>query len=147
MPDCSYRTVTPYLKLSDSGRLLEFLKTAFGAVKRDQLVKPDGKVLHTEMYIGDTLVTVHELPDGVTPEPSMLHLRVENTDAAFERAIAAGAVPVFEPTDMYYGERTACVTDVSGNDWWIVSPLECLSMVEIQNLATEFLHYREKAPK
>jgi PhnB protein len=142
MQNDGYHTVTPYLKLPNCGRLLEFLKNAFGAVEKDRLLKPDGGVLHAEVVIGDTLLMVHELPGSVTPKPCTLYLRVENTDAAFQRAVAAGALPIFEPTDMYYGERVACVTDVSQNDWWIAAPVENLSLAEIQERAAQFLQAR-----
>jgi PhnB protein len=140
-----YRTVTPYLKLPNSDHLVAFLKTAFGATENARLVKPDGTLLHAELYIGDTLLMIHELPPGGTPKPCTLYLRVTDTDATFEQAIAAGATPIFQPADMYYGERVACVTDVSRNDWWIAAPLEKLSLEEIQTRAAKFLHARNHA--
>jgi hypothetical protein len=45
---------------------------------------------------------------------------------------------------MYYGDRTACVTDVSGNDWWIARPVAALSLAEIQDRATAFVRERER---
>jgi PhnB protein len=143
-PSPEYRTVTPYLKLPNSGRLVEFLKTAFGATEKARLLKPDGTLLHAELFIGDTLLMIHELPPESTPKPGTLYLRVANTDATFQQAIAAGATPIFQPTDMYYGERVACVTDVSQNDWWIAAPVENLSLDEIQTRAAEFIHARTK---
>jgi PhnB protein len=142
--DTTYRTVTPYLKLPNGGRLVEFLKTAFGGVEKGRLTKPDGSFLHAEMVIGDTLVMVHELPPHGIPKPCTLYLRVADIDATYNRAIAAGATPIFAPADMYYGERVACVTDVSQNDWWIAMPIEKLSIDEIQNRASQFLEEREK---
>jgi PhnB protein len=139
-----YRTVTPYLKLPNSARLVEFLKAAFGATEKDRLLKPDGTLLHAELFIGDTLLMIHELPPGGVPKPCTLYLRVANTDATFQQAVAAGATPIFEPSDMYYGERVACVTDVSQNDWWIAAPVEKLSLDEIQTRAAEFIHARTK---
>ena len=137
-----YRTVTPYLKLPNSGRLVEFLKSAFNATEKARLLKPDGTLLHAELFIGDTLLMIHELPPQGVPKPCTLYLRVANTDATFQQAIAAGATPIFPPTDMYYGERVACVTDVSQNDWWIAAPLEKLSLDEIQTRAADFLNAR-----
>lgn len=138
-----YRTVTPYLKLPNSGRLLEFLRNAFGAVEIDRLTKPDGSVLHAEVVVGDTLLMLHELPLEAVPKPCTLYLRVTDTDAAFHRAVAAGATAVFAPADMYFGERVACVTDISHNDWWIAAPQESLSLAEIQDRAGNFVKSRE----
>ena len=140
-----YQTVTPYLKLPNSERLLEFLKSAFNGIESGRLLKPDGSVLHAEVTIGDTLLMIHELPSHGTPKPCTLYLRVDDTDATFAQAVAAGATPIFQPTDMYYGERVACVTDVSQNDWWIAAPIEKLSLGEIQERATAFLGEREKS--
>ncbi len=64
----AYRTVTPYLKLPNCGRVVEFLKQAFGAVEKNRLTKPDGSVLHAEIAIGDTLIMVHELPPPAKPK-------------------------------------------------------------------------------
>ena len=139
-----YRTVTPYLKLLNSERLVEFLKSAFGATEKDRLLKPDGTLLHAELYIGDTLLMIHELPPQGVPKPCTLYLRVADTDDTFQQAIAAGAAPIFPPTDMYYGDRVACVTDVSQNDWWIAAPIENLSLSEIQTRAADFLHARSQ---
>ncbi len=139
-----YRTVTPYLKLHNSDRLVEFLKGAFNATEKARLLKPDGTLLHAELFIGDTLLMIHELPPPGVPKPCTLYVRVTNTDATFQQAIAAGATPIFQPTDMYYGERVACVTDVSQNDWWIAAPVENLSLNEIQTRAADFLHKRRQ---
>lgn len=96
----NYRTVTPYLKLPNSARLLKFLKNAFNAVEKDKLLKPDGTLLHAEVIIGDTLLMLHELPPQGVPKPCTLYLRVDDTDATFEQAVTTGATPIFQPTDM-----------------------------------------------
>ncbi len=134
-----YRTVTPYLKLPNCGALIEFLKNAFNATERGRLSKPDGSVLHAEVVIGDTLLMVHEQPGHWQPKPCTLYLRVDDADATFHQAIAAGATAVFEPANMYYGDRVACVTDVAGNDWWIATPIENYTLGDIQQRATAFL--------
>jgi PhnB protein len=136
-------TVTPYLKLPHTGRLLDFLKQAFGAEEIARLSKPDGTLLHAEVRLGNSLLKIHELPAGAVGKPCTLYYYADDVDAAFERAVDAGATPVFGPTDMYYGDRTACVTDVSGNDWWIATPVASLSLAEIQDRATAFLRERE----
>ena len=143
-PD-GYRTITPYLKLPGAGRLLEFLTDAFDGVERGKLTKPDGTVLHAEVQIGDSLVMVHEAPPHWPVRPSTLYLYVADADAIYQRALAAGGESLAAPTDMYYGDRVACVRDVSGNDWWIATRLESASMAEIQQRATEFLSARAGA--
>jgi len=137
-----YHSITPYLKLPNAGRLAEFLKQAFGGIELGRLLKPDGSFLHVEVLIGDSVVMVHEAPPHWTPKPCTLYLRVEDADVSYQRAIAAGGISVAEPLNMYFGERVACVQDVSGNDWWIASPVEMVSLEEIQKRAAAFLKAR-----
>jgi PhnB protein len=143
IPD-GYRSITPYLKLPNCGRLIEFLKQAFGGVEKARLAKPDGAVLHAEIVIGDSLLMVHEAPDGWRLKPASLYHCVADVDAAYEKAIAAGATSVFEPADMYYGARVACVTDVADNDWWLAQRVEELTLEEIQRRAIQFVKERTK---
>lgn len=134
------RTVTPFLKLPNSAALVDFLAKAVGAVEQGRLLKPDGALLHSEVLIGDSIVMVHEAPPHWLGKPSTLYLRVSNADETFARAVAAGAAPVWEPANMYFGARVACVTDVAGNDWWIAAENEKLDLQEIQDRATGFLN-------
>jgi PhnB protein len=140
-----YRSITPYLKLPNCGRLIEFLKQAFGAVEKARLAKPDGSVLHAEIVIGDSLLMIHEAPPGWKLKPASLYHCVADADAAYQKAIAAGATPVFGPADMYYGARVACVTDVADNDWWLAQRIEKLSIEEIQQRATAFVKARAES--
>jgi PhnB protein len=143
VPD-GYHSITPYLKLPNAGRLVEFLKKAVDGVETGRLTKPDGTVLHAEVRIGDSLVMVHELPSHGKPKPSNLYLRVEDVDATYKRAIEAGGTSVMKPANMYYGARTACVQDVSENDWWIATRIETLTLEEVQERATAFLKARSE---
>jgi uncharacterized glyoxalase superfamily protein PhnB len=137
-----YHSITPYLKLPNAGRLAEFLVKAFNGVERGRLSKPDGSLLHAEILIGDSLVMVHEMPGHWTPKPCTLYLHVEDVDATYQRAIAAGGKSLAEPANTYYGARVACVQDVSENDWWIAARVETLSLEEIQKRAGEYLKAR-----
>jgi uncharacterized glyoxalase superfamily protein PhnB len=141
VPD-GYRSITPYLKLPNSDRLLEFLKAAFGGVEKERLTRPDGTLLHAEVLIGDSLVMVHEASPDWRCKPSTLYLYVADVDATYRDAIAAGGISIFAPADMYYGDRVACITDVSGNDWWIATRLENATISELQSRATAFLNER-----
>ena len=141
VPD-GYHSITPYLKLPNAGRLVKFLKDAFGGVETARLTKPDGSLLHAEVRIGDSLVMVHELPSQGKPKPSMLYLFVEDVDETYKRALEAGGTSVTEPTNMYYGDRVACVRDVSDNDWWIATRLETPTLEGVQERATAFLKAR-----
>jgi len=95
-----YHSITRYLKLPNAGRLVEFLKNAFGGTETARLTKPDGTLLHAEVRIGDSLVMVHEAPGHWKPKPSTLYLYVGDVDATYQRAIEAGGLSVTEPANI-----------------------------------------------
>ena len=119
----TYRTVTPYLVVSDADAELAFLKAAFGATEVDCQRNPDNRVMHAEMKIGDSLVMLGQAGGRWTPRPAALYLWVDNVDATYARALQAGATSESEPEDKPYGHRNAGVIDQNGITWWIGSPI------------------------
>ena len=119
-----YHTVTPYLVVPGVARLIEFLQQAFDAEERHRMARPDGTIMHAEVRIGDSIVMMGEATGEFQPIPAMIHLYVADVDAAYRRALAAGATSVREPTDQFYGDRTGGVKDASGNQWWIATHVE-----------------------
>jgi uncharacterized glyoxalase superfamily protein PhnB len=119
-----FRTVTPYLAAVDGPALLEFTKQAFGAEEMFRAVGPAGG-LHGEVRIGDSMLMVGGGIPGrefsSTAKAHALHLYVPDCDAAYERALRAGAASVGEPRDQEYGERSAGVKDPAGNIWYIAT--------------------------
>jgi glyoxalase/bleomycin resistance protein/dioxygenase superfamily protein len=83
----TYRTVTPYLVVSDADAELAFLKAAFGATEVDCQRNPDNRVMHAEMKIGDSLVMLGQASGRWTPRPAALYLWVDNVDATYARAL------------------------------------------------------------
>lgn len=137
-------SITPYLTVSEAGRLVHFLKQAFDGIERARILRPDGTVLHAQVRIGDSLLMISEPQGQWKPRPSMLYLYVADVDATYKRAIRAGAQSVIEPIDMFYGDRAACVKDVAENDWWIATHIKDLSAAEIQERAAAFFKQRSK---
>jgi len=130
-----YHSVTPYLIVDGAARLIEFMKQAFGAEEIYRSRKPDGTLGHCQVRIGDSMV---ELADGNEQWKTMrsaLHLYVPDTDAVYRQAMAAGATSLFEPADMFYGDRSGGVVDPSGNHWYIATRKEELSEEEIERRA------------
>ncbi len=124
----SMHSVTPRLFVSDAPKLVEFLKHAFGATGT---YRDDGP---TDVHIGDSVVMVSgtEFREPIT---SFLYLYLEDTDAAYRRALEAGATSLEEPQDMFYGDRRATVRDPFGNIWQIATHKEDLSLDEIRKRA------------
>jgi PhnB protein len=119
-----YHTVTPYLVAQDGPALLEFAKQAFGAEEKFRAVGSAGG-LHSEARIGDSILMIGGGIPGrefrSTANTTALHLYVEDTDAVYQRALAAGATSIFEPKDQEYGERSGGVKDPAGNYWYIAT--------------------------
>jgi PhnB protein len=119
-----YRTVTPYLVISGVAELIDFLKQAFDAKEIHRMARPDGKIMHAEVKIGDSVIMMGEASGASAPMPAMIHLYVEDADATYRRALEAGATSVRELADQFYGDRTGGVKDRFGNQWWIATHIE-----------------------
>jgi PhnB protein len=112
-----YHTVTPVLTVHGAANLIEFLKRAFGAQETYRLPGPEGTVQHAELKIGDSMVMVGEATDQWKPMPATIALYVEDADAWYARALQAGGTSLREPSDQFYGDRSAGVKDSVGNHW------------------------------
>lgn len=119
-----YRTVTPYLVVEGAAAVLDFVKEAFGAEEKFRMDTPDGTIGHAEVQIGDSMVMMGDAGDQNPAMPAMIHLYVDDCDATYERALAAGGMSARAPTDQFYGDRSAGVRDTAGNLWWIATHVE-----------------------
>lgn len=133
-PD-GYHTLTPYLVVREANKAIEFLKQSFAAVETERFDRPDGTVKHVELRIGDSMVMMGEPEGEMQPMPAMLHVYVDDTDAAYHRAIEAGATSMMEPADQFYGDRNAGVKDPCGNVWWIATHVEDVLPEELKRRA------------
>ena len=120
----TYRTVTPYLLVAGADAELAFLKAAFGAQERDVSRNTDGSIMHAEITIGDSLVMIGQAGGQWQPRDGAFYLWVDDVDATYRRALAAGATSESEPEDKPYGHRNAGVIDPSGLTWWIAAPVK-----------------------
>jgi len=134
IPD-GYHSITPILMVDDAGKLIEFLKQAFGAREKERFTDPTGKIAHAEVTIGDSIVQLSDAMGEWKPIQVPLLLYVTDTDATYRRALKAGATSVREPMDAFYGDRTAGVKDFFGNSWWIATHTEDVSREELERRA------------
>jgi PhnB protein len=137
-------TLTPHLVVKGAGRAIEFYKKAFGAQEVARLNAPDGKsILHADLKIGDShFFLVDEFPqmDCLGPEsigrtPVTIHIYVEDVDAAFGQAVAAGARVKMPLADMFWGDRYGVLTDPFGHAWSLGTHKEDLAPAEIRKRA------------
>ena len=128
--DC--QQVIPYLIVKDIEAELQFIRQAFGGLEREVVRDEQGVGTHGEITIGDSLIMMGRAREDYPPMPCMLYLYVEDTDATYKKALAAGGTSLMEPQDQFYGDRNAGVKDSSGIQWWIATRKENLSTEEIQ---------------
>jgi PhnB protein len=120
----TYRTLTPYLIVPDANAELEFLRSAFGAVETLCHRNEQGGVMHAEMRIGDSLIMLGQSSAQWKPLSGALYVWVEDVDATYARALAAGARSESAPEDKPYGHRNAGVVDRNAITWWIAAPVK-----------------------
>jgi len=138
IPD-GYHTVTPYLIVKGAAQLIDFLKEAFGAQETFRMPGPGG-IMHAEVKIGDSSVMMSDAMAEYGPMPTMIHLYVEDVDAVYKRALQAGATPVQELKDQFYGDRAGGVKDPFGNLWYIATHVEDVPMEELERRQRELAH-------
>ena len=118
-PD-GYTSVAPYLMVPSAQAVIDFLKQVFDATELRRYDMPDGRVMHAEVRVEDTVVILADANAEYPAFPAWMHVYVRDVDDTYRRALAAGATSVQEPTrregdpDMRGG-----VTDPAGNIWWI----------------------------
>lgn len=111
----------PYLIGTPADKLVEFMTRAFEGQELERALRPDGKILHTAVRIGDSVLEISDPPPGMDQRPMALHIYVPDADQVYRRAIEAGATSLAEPVDQPYGERGGGIKDLSGNFWYIAT--------------------------
>jgi PhnB protein len=136
VPD-GYGTVTPWIISRDTAGLIDFVTAAFGATELARVPNDDGTIGHAEVRIGDSVVMMFDARPDWPDTPAFLRLYVEDGDAVFRRALAAGATAVTELTELFWGDRVGRVRDPLGNLWWIQQRVVELTPEEIGQRMTE----------
>ena len=126
-----YHTVVPFVYVPGVDKIIEFTKKVFDAVELHRMQIPNGPIMHAEVKIGDSIIMFAEPMGDGKPVPSMLYVYVPDVDAAYQKALDAGATSVAKPTDQFYGDRSAGVVDASGIYWGIGTHIEDVKPEEI----------------
>ena len=142
-----YGTLTTYLTVKDGGAAIDFYKKAFSAEEICRMPGPDGTgVMHAELQIGNTRLMLGgeypgpgaKAPETVKGTTATVHMYVPDVDAAFGRAIEAGATEMMKPMDMFWGDRMGKVADIFGHHWSIATHIQDLTPEEIDTRAAEY---------
>jgi PhnB protein len=127
-----YHTVTPYLIVENAGALLEFVRRAFGATVNEEHRGPDGEIVHADFTIGDSHVMAAQGSDRWPASAGTVLLYVDDADAMYPAALAAGGTSLQPMTTQFYGDRSGGVRDPSGVSWWISTHVEDVSKEELE---------------
>jgi uncharacterized glyoxalase superfamily protein PhnB len=139
-----YHSLTPNLVVQNAAGAIDFYKKAFGATEIERFPGPDGKVMHAELKIGDSIVFVNDAmgpvataPPGAS-NPMYLHLYVPDADTVFNRAANAGARIDAPMQNMFWGDRYGKLTDPFGQQWGIATHVEDVAREDLPRRQQEF---------
>lgn len=116
-----YSSVSPYLIVGGANETIEFLKQVFEAVELRRFNTPDGKIMHAEVRIDDSVLMVADSSEGWPASPPHVHIYVPDVDATYQRALAAGAQSVQAPEKKDDPDKRGGVRDAGGTTWWIAT--------------------------
>jgi PhnB protein len=139
-------TLIPHFTCSNAAAAIEFYKAAFGAEEIARHPSPDGKVMHATLKINGCIVMLNddfsgqmnskcETTEALGGNPFVLHLGVDDADAWWGKAVAAGASVEFPLADQFWGDRYGMLKDPFGIKWSIAHPIKKLNPAEIEEAA------------
>lgn len=150
-----FHSLTPHLTVRDADKALEFYKNALGAEVLNVARMPDGKVLHAGLRIGDSMLMLNDVfPEmgGLSPLSTggtevTIHIYTEDVDAAFKRAVSAGAQVKMPLMDQFWGDRYGMVADPFGHNWSLATHIKDLSPEELETAQEEAMAKMPPAPE
>jgi len=148
-----FHTLTPHITVRNADQALDFYKKAFGAEVHHVARMPNGKVMHAALQVGDSkLMLNEESPEFGALSPLstggsgvMLHMYLENVDAAFDRAVSAGAEVKMPLMDQFWGDRYGIVADPYGHKWSLATHIKDMSQEEMQLAQDEAMANMKKS--
>jgi PhnB protein len=138
-PDRYRDAIVPHIYVDGASDAIAFYKRAFGAAELFRIARPDGKILHAEISICDSVLMVGDPDDRLYGEPralgrctASLHIFTDDNEALLRRAVEAGADEIQSPTEMFYGANSASVRDPYGHVWVLLSWKQDLDPAEME---------------
>ncbi len=117
-----YSSVSPYFIIDDADRFIDLMKTIFGAKELREYKMPDGKIVHAELKIDDSVIMLGSASEKYPPVPIVLHVYVADVDATFQKAVEAGCEVIEEPKEREGDpDRRGTFKDFGGNMWSIAT--------------------------
>ena len=119
-----YTSVAPYLIVNGAARTIDFLHTVFAAEELRRFPDPDGRLMHAEVRIQDTVLMLADATGNWPAIPANVHIYVPDVDATYQAALEAGAESVQEPVKKDDADKRGGVKDAGGTTWWIATKVE-----------------------
>ncbi len=148
-----FHSVTPSLMVDGAAKAIDFYKKALGAEELSRFPGPDGRIMHAEIRIGDSVIMLgDEMPEqgargpkSIGGTPVTLFIYGENVDAAWKRAVDAGAKPIMPLMDQFWGDRAGSIEDPFGHHWWLAQRIQELTPEELRRNAEAFFSQMQPA--
>jgi PhnB protein len=141
-----FHSLTVHLNVDGAAAYMDFLQKAFGAVEINRSPGPGGKLMHVLAKVGDSMMMFADdfsqefhMPPFVKGNlPVVLNLYVQDADATFAQAVAAGCEVKMPLADQFWGDRTGCLEDPFGHRWWLAQHIEDLTPEDLQKRSETF---------
>lgn len=147
-----FHTVTPYITCKNAAQAIDYYKSVFGATEVMRMAGPDGKIGHAEIQIGNSRIMLGDEFPGMSsaPTPGMrnacgLFVYLEDVDATFNRAVAAGATVEMPLTNQFWGDRYGKLIDPFGHNWGLAQHIEDVAPDEMMRRSAEWSAKMAKA--
>ena len=140
-----YTTITPSMTVKDAPKVIDFYKKAFDAKEHMRMAGPDGKIMHAEIQIGNAIIMMNDEVMGSRSAqtlggcPISFYVYVDDADAAFKKAIAAGAKQEYAMTEMFWGDKMGSLIDPFGYRWTIAQHIKDVSPADMKKGQEEFM--------
>jgi PhnB protein len=143
-----YSAVTPSLAFKGTDAAITWYKNVFGAKEKARMEGPDGKILHAEIQINDSIVFLAEddpkyktkTPKATNGNSVKLYLYLEDVDNTIKKAVQNGATLVMPAEDMFYGDRVGCIDDPFGYTWVVATHIKDVPKEEMSRHMEEMMH-------
>jgi PhnB protein len=140
-----YTTITPSMTVKDAPKVIEFYKKAFDAKEHMRMPGPDGKIMHAEIQIGNSVIMMNDEVMGSRSAqtlggcPISFYVYVDDAAAAFKKAIAAGAKETFPITEMFWGDKMGTLEDPFGYKWTIAQHVKDVTPEDMKKGQEQFM--------
>jgi PhnB protein len=140
-----FHSLTPGLTCNNAAQAIELYKKAFGASEHSRMAGPDGRIMHAELQIGDSMLFLADEFPGMSASPAQgalpsqsLYLYVKDVDTTYQQAVAAGCQGAMPVQDMFWGDRFGKVVDPFGHHWNLATHVEDVAAAEMERRAKEW---------